>query len=130
MSRGRLTRPCRLHWASARSSGAGHQSTRTTVHDAEPPRLLLTLMLCGFTDQLSWPEYLPPPLFVSVPIVTPVDETMTVSVAEELVLVAWTRRTFVAVLYSQRVTFTVSPGGGGGGGESGFTVKVADLVTP
>ena len=100
------------------------------MHDAEPPRALLTVMLCGFTDQPNWPEYLPPPLFVSVPIVTPVEETTTVRVAEELVLVAPTRRTFVAVLYSQRVTFTVSAEGRGGGGVSGFTVKVADLVTP
>src|SRR5712691_9377145 len=108
MSHGRVVRPCRLHWASALSPGASHQSMTTTVRDAEPPRLLLTVMLCGFTDQLNWPEYLPPPLFVSVPIVTPVDETTAVSVAEELVLVASTWRTFVAVLYSQRVTFTVS----------------------
>ena len=34
----------------------------------DPPRLLLTVMFCGFAGQENWPVYLPPPLFVSVPI--------------------------------------------------------------
>ena len=35
---------------------------------ADPPRLLLTVMFCGLLGQENWPPYLPPPLFVSVPI--------------------------------------------------------------
>jgi len=35
---------------------------------AEPPKLLFTVMFCGFTDQESSPVYFPPPLLASVPL--------------------------------------------------------------
>ena len=38
-----------------------------TARVAEPPKLLRAVMFCGLTDQLSSALYLPPPLFVSVP---------------------------------------------------------------
>ncbi len=59
-----------------------------TAELAAPPRLLFTVMFVGFTGQENAPVYLPPPLLVSVPIVTPVDVTSTLSVALVLVLVA------------------------------------------
>lgn len=37
-----------------------------TVAEDDPPRLLLTVMLCGFVGHLNCPLYMPP-LFVSVP---------------------------------------------------------------
>ena len=65
--------------------------------------------------------YLPPPLFVNVPIVAPVELTYTVSVAVALVLVASTRSSRSEDLYSARVTETESVVGGGvaGGGVDG-----------
>ena len=42
---------------------------------AEPPRLLRTVMLCGFDGQENSPLYLPPPSLVSVPMSAPVEVT-------------------------------------------------------
>ena len=58
-----------------------------TLAEDDPPRLLLTVMFCGFVGHLNCPLYLPP-LFVSVPISWPVAVTYTLSVAVALVLVA------------------------------------------
>ena len=80
----------------------------TTDLVAEPPRLLRTVMLCGLTDTLNSLLYLPPPLFVSVPISCPLDVTKTCSVAVERVLVASTRSMRLSVSYSARVIVTVS----------------------
>lgn len=33
-----------------------------------PPKLLRTVTFCGFVDQVNWPLYFPPPLFVRLPI--------------------------------------------------------------
>ena len=90
---------------------------------ADPPRLLFTVMVCGFVGQENWPVYLPPPLFVSVPINWFVDVTKTWSVALALVLVASTRSSFLEAVYSALVTPTVSAC-------AGVTVRVADRVTP
>ena len=65
---------------------------RYNVAVATPPRLLFTVMFCGFVELLSSPRYCPPPLFESVPISAPVEVTNTRNVAELLVLVASTRR--------------------------------------
>jgi hypothetical protein len=42
---------------------------------AEPPRLLRTVMFCGFVAQVNCPLYLPPPSFVIVPMSSPVAVT-------------------------------------------------------
>src|SRR2546428_3648030 len=89
--------------------------------------MLFTVTFAGLVGQLNWPEYLPPPLFVRVPIAWPVRETYAVRVVDELVLVASTKRTFLSGSYSHLLILTVSPGAGGGGG---VTVKEADRVTP
>jgi hypothetical protein len=54
----------------------GLTSSRGTLRDcfnvaallADPPRLLLTVTFRRFVGRENWPVYLPPPLFVSVPI--------------------------------------------------------------
>ena len=46
-----------------------------TAFVALPPRLLRMVMFCGLVETLNWPEYLPAPLFVSVPINAFVDVT-------------------------------------------------------
>ena len=77
-------------------------------------------------------EYLPPP-FVSVPISAFVEVTYAFSVALAFVLVASTRSSRFAAVYSARVTETVpvAEGGGGGGGAAlGLTVSVRLSVTP
>ena len=102
-----------------------------TAEFAAPPRLLFTVMFAGFTGQENAPVYLPPPLFLSVPIVTPVDVTSTLSVALVLVLFASTFRILLATTYSATLIVTVSAdggGGGGGGGAGGATVSTAVLV--
>src|SRR5262245_33426792 len=89
-------------------------------------------MFAGFTGQENAPVYLPPPLFLSVPIVTPVDVTSTLSVALVLVLFASTFRILLATTYSATLMVTVSAdggGGGGGGGAGGVTVSAAVLLT-
>src|SRR6266851_5551309 len=91
---------------------------------AEPPRLLRTVMFCGFTGHENWPVYLPPPLLASVPISPPVEVTKTCNVALALVLVASTFKILSATLYSASVTATVSAG------VAGDTVSVAVLVRP
>ena len=92
---------------------------------AEPPRLLRTVMLCGLADTLNSLLYLPPPLFVSVPISCPLDVMKTCSVAVELVLVASTRNVRLSVSYSARVIVTVSVVE-----DTGLIVSVAVRVTP
>jgi len=72
----------------------------TTALVAEPPKLLFTVMFCGFTDKESSPVYFPPPLLESVPINAPVDVVKTFSVALELVLVASTAKIRSATTYS------------------------------
>jgi len=67
---------------------------------AEPPKLLFTVMFCGFTDQESSPVYFPPPLLASVPTNAPVVVTKTFSVALELVLVTSTTKIWSATAYS------------------------------
>ena len=67
---------------------------------AEPPKLLFTVMFCGFADQESSPVYFPPPLLASVPTNAPVDVTKTFSVALELVLVTSTTKIWSATAYS------------------------------
>jgi len=42
---------------------------------AEPPRLLLTVMVFGLDGHVNWPLYLPPPLLASVPMSWPVAVT-------------------------------------------------------
>ncbi len=59
-----------------------------TVFVADPPRLLRTVMFCGFTGHENWPLYFPPPLLVSAPINALVAVTNACSVAVALVLVA------------------------------------------
>jgi len=71
-----------------------------TVFAAEPPRLLRTVMFCGFTDKENSPVYFAPPLLASVPINAPVDVVKTFSVALELVLVASTAKIRSATTYS------------------------------
>ena len=46
-----------------------------TAFVAVPPRLLRTVMFCGLVATLNKPEYLPAPLFVSVPMNAFVDVT-------------------------------------------------------
>ena len=94
---------------------------------AEPPKLLFTVMFCGFTGQFSWPLKPPTPLFASVPITWPLAVATMVSVAVELVLVASTRNCCLETMYSARVMATVSAAGGGA---TGVTVSSAVLVTP
>jgi len=99
---------------------------------ATPPRLLRTVMFCGFVETLSSPLYCPPPLFESVPRSCPVEVTNTRSVALLLVLVASTRKTRFPLSNSARVILTVSVlgGGGGGGAVTGLIVSVLLRVTP
>ena len=79
-----------------------------TARLAEPPRLLLTVMFCGFEPSSNWPWYWPLPLFCSVPMSAPEDVTKAFKVAVELVLVAWTFSTWSDTTYSARVIVTVS----------------------
>src|SRR5262249_40824680 len=65
--------------------------------------------------------YLPPPLFVNVPINALLEVTYAVKVAVVLVLVASTRSWPVDCVYSARVTATLSCAGGG----ADVTVNVA-----
>lgn len=44
-----------------------------TARVAEPPRLLLTVTLCGFEDVVNWPEYLPPLTVLNCPMNAPVE---------------------------------------------------------
>src|SRR5262249_21986155 len=67
---------------------------------ADPPALLLTVMLPGLTGKLSVPWNEPRPLPVRVPIVWLVAVTNTVSLAAALVLVACTRSWCFDVRYS------------------------------
>src|SRR5439155_7502151 len=90
----------------------------------EPPRLLLTVMVCGLVGQVNRPLNLPPPMLVSVPINWFVAASKTCSVALLLVLVASTRSCFVARVNSARVMVTVSASA------TAATVSVADCVTP
>src|SRR5262249_9399539 len=107
-----------------RGPGPAHALARTARSSGrEPPRLLRTVMFCGFVGQENWPRYLPTPLFVSVPINWLVAVTKTCSVALPLVLVASTRSCALETLYSARVTVTVSVAWG-------VTVRVAVRVTP
>lgn len=80
----------------------------TTFAVATPPRLLRTVMFCGFVETLSSALYWPPPLFDSVPRSAPVELTNTRNVALLLVLVASMRNTRLSVSYSARVILTVS----------------------
>lgn len=93
---------------------------------ATPPRLLRTVMFCGFVETLSSPLYCPPPLFDSVPRSAPVELTNTRNVALLLVLVASMRNTRLSVSYSARVILTVSVVGD----VFGFIVNVALRVMP
>ena len=83
-------------------------------------------MLCGLADTLNSLLYLPPPLFVSVPISCPLDVMKTCSVAVERVLVASTRSVRLSVSYSARVIVTVSVDVE----DAGLIVSVAVRVTP
>lgn len=65
-------------------------------------------MFCGFADKVKSPLYLPPPLFVSVPISWFVEVTNTCRVAVDFELPASTRRVRFALSYSARVIETVS----------------------
>jgi hypothetical protein len=80
-------------------------------------------MFCGYLGQENWPLYLPPPSFVSVPINWFVAVSKAWSVAALLVLVASTRNSRFAAVYSAFVMPTVSVC-------AGVTVRVADWVTP
>jgi len=102
----------------------------TTDAVATPPRLLRTVMFCGFVDALSSPRYCPPPLFERVPSSCPVEVTNTRSVALLLVVVASTRKMRFPLSYSARVILTVSVLGGGGGAVTGLIVSVLLRVTP
>jgi hypothetical protein len=97
-----------------------------TSRVALPPAALRAVMIAGFDGKLRLARYLPPPVFVKVPMVWFVDVTKTVNVVFRFVLVASTRSSRLAASYSARVTLTVSDAGGG----VGFTVKLALRVTP
>ena len=60
--------------------------------DAEPPKLLRTVIFCGFVGQESEALKRPLPLFFNVPIRAPVAVTYTRSVAVGSVPVASTRK--------------------------------------
>jgi len=90
---------------------------------AEPPALLLTVMLPGLTGKLSVPANEPLPLPVRVPIVWLVAVTNTVSVAVALVLVACTRNSCLDVRYSASWIPTVSAGTAG----ETWTLSVRDV---
>lgn len=79
-----------------------------TARAACPPKLLRTVMFCGFTDTLNCPRNCPPPLFVSVPISCPLDVTKTCSVAFDRMLVASTRSVRFPDSHSAREIETVS----------------------
>ncbi len=92
-----------------------------TALEAEPPALLLTVIFCGLPDWMkNCPLNFPPPLLVSVPIAWPVEVMNTVSVADELVLVASSVSCRALVLNSALVMATLSRGD--------CTVKEAVLV--
>lgn len=46
-----------------------------TDFEATPPRLLLAVTFTGLVDTMNWPEYFPPPSFLSVPINASVEVT-------------------------------------------------------
>ena len=79
-----------------------------TVLLAEPPRLLRTVIFCGFVDNENSPRYRPPPSLVNVPISVFVDVTYTLKVALELLLVASTRNSSFPAEYSASWIDTVS----------------------
>ena len=85
-----------------------------TVREAEPPRLLRTVMFCGLEDQEKSPRYRPPPSLRSVPINWFVAVTKTCMVALALELVASTRNCWLPLAYSASWIATVSPTGGVG----------------
>ena len=101
----------------------------TTDDVATPPRLLRTVMFCGFVETLSSALYWPPPLFASVPRSCPVAVTNTWSVALLLELVASTRKMRLSLSNSARVILTVSVLGDGGAA-TGLIVSVALRVMP
>lgn len=65
--------PCAERHHQSRPQGGRYNSGNSTHYLAVtallplPPKLLRTVMFCGFADQLSSPPYLPPPLFDRVP---------------------------------------------------------------
>ena len=71
-----------------------------TARVALPPLLLLTVMFTGLVATERLASYLPPPLFVNVPRIAPVEVLETVIVTVLLLLVASTRRFFLLVVYS------------------------------
>jgi hypothetical protein len=97
-----------------------------TARLEDPPRLLFTVMFCGFTDCANCPWNLPPPTLVKVPISAPVEVTYTFSVALVLVLVACAFKVCLETWYSASVTATLSAGVGG----VPVTVRTAVCVAP
>ena len=73
-----------------------------TVFEAEPPKLLRTVMFLGRVGHDKRALNLPPPLFVNVPIKVPLPETYTDSNAVGSVPVASTHRKWVDLVYSAR----------------------------
>ena len=63
-----------------------------TALEADPPKLLRTVMFCGFVGQESEALKRPLPLFFNVPTRAPVAVTYTRNVAVGSVLVASTRK--------------------------------------
>lgn len=101
----------------------------STVLVATPPRLLRTVMFCGFVETLNSPRYCPPPLLPRVPMSAPDAVLKTCNVALELVLVASTRKIRLPESNSARVIPTVSVAGGGVV-TAGLIVSVALRVSP
>jgi hypothetical protein len=56
-----------------RAGADGYLATTVTV--ADPPWLLFTVILCGFTGHGSWPWYLPMSICGTIPMVSPVAVT-------------------------------------------------------
>src|SRR4051812_19845470 len=67
---------------------AGRCYFKVTTRFAVPVRSLVTVMFCGFDGILKVPAYEPAPLFVKMPITSPVAVTETVNAVVALVLEA------------------------------------------